>query len=123
MQLVVLVLANHIRPGFNDLILLDNLVGEFARLLAFGYHHEVVDAFLRHVDEVVVGMTIELILAVYNGEHRVGRLAKRQIDRFLRVVGYGLCIGLGAGVQHIHNLLRLVGDNLLQQLVLRIDEP
>ena len=68
-------------------------------------------------------MTIELILAVYNGEHRVGRLAKRQIDRFLRVVGYGLCIGLGAGEHHIHNLLRLVGDNLLQQLVLRIDEP
>ena len=110
-----------IKINFDDLILLDNLVAEFCLSLALGQHHYVVDARLGLVDGGVVGMTRNLL--VHYCKHRVGGLAQRQIDRLLRVVGYGLCLGLGACEHHIHNLFRLVGDNLRQQLVLRIDEP
>ena len=122
MQFLVLVQGNHIHPCFDHLILLCHLVTEFACLPVFRYHHKVVDAILSLVDGVVVGMVFELILTVHHGELRVGRLAQRQIDWLLRVVGYRLCLVLGATVHHIDNLLRLGRDNLIQQLLLRIDE-
>ena len=120
MQFLALVLRYHLQPGLNHLVLLFHLVGEVFLFLARGQYHEVVDALLSLVDGRVVGMTINLL--VHHGERGVGRLAQRQIDWLLRVVGYCLGIGLGTYVHQVENLLGLGRDNLIEQLLLRVDE-
>ena len=120
LQFLALVLRYHLQPGLNHLVLLGHLIGEVASLLARGQYHEVVDAILSRVDTVVVGTITEFL--VHYGKILIGALAQRQIDRLLRVVGYRLGIGLGTYVHQVENLLGLGRDNLIEQLLLRVDE-
>ena len=59
---------------------------------------------------------------VHHGKRRVGGQAQRQIDGLLRAVGYGLRLLLRAKEHHVGNLLRLVGDDLRENLLLRVEE-
>ena len=120
-QLLALVAGYHVDPGLDHLVLLGHLVAEFALVSVGGQHDEVVDALLCLFYRGVVGMSFGL-LAVHHGKHRVGWQAQRQIDGLLRVVGYRLGLSLRATVHQVDNLLRLGGDNLRQQLLLRVDE-
>ena len=120
LQFLKLVLGYHLRPGLDDLVLLCHLIVELIRRCAIRYHHHVVDARLGLVNGRVVGMAVNL--RVHHGKHGVGRLAQRPIDRLASPVGYRLRLVLGATEHHIDNLLRLVGDNLRQDLLLRVDE-
>ena len=61
-------------------------------------------------------------LGIRQGKHRVGRQAQRQIDGLLRLLGQCLCLFLRAGVHQLENLLRLGGDDLRHDLLLRVDE-
>ena len=89
--------------------------------LACRYHHHVVETLLRLVFAVVVQCVL-LHLPVHHGKHGVGRLTQRPVDRPPGTVGNGLGISLGAAEHHVDNLLRLVGDNLCKNLLLRVDE-
>ena len=120
LQFLALVLRYHLQPGLNHLVLLGHLIGEVASLLALWQYYQVVDAILSRVDTVVVFAIVELL--VNYSKILIGALAQRQIDRLLRVVGYRLGIVLGTYVHQVDNLLGLGRDNLIDELLLRVDE-
>ena len=120
LHLLLLIACNHVQPGFNHLVLLGHIVVEVVFSLVLRQHHEVVDAVLSLVDGRVVLMTRYLL--VCHSERRVSRQAQRQIDRATRSVSNRLGLVLRAQEHQVNNLLRLVRDNLCQQLLLRIDK-
>ena len=62
------------------------------------------------------------LLGVLHAELRVCGLAQRQIDGELCAVGQLLGFSLGAYEHHVKNLFGQLGDDLLQNLLLRVDE-
>ena len=114
-QFLALVLRNHLRPGVDDFALVRHLVVEVAHLFARGQHDDV-------VRRVVGRLNGRVILLVGQRKLRVGRLAQRAVDRLVRRVGQYLCIGLAADEHVVHDFASQVRDDLLQNLLLRIDE-
>ena len=120
LQFLALVLRYHLQPGLNHLVLLGHLIGKISSLLALWQYYQVVDAILSRIDTVVVGTITEFL--VNYSKILIGTLAQRQIDRFLRIVSYRLGIVLRSHVHQVDNLLGLGRDNLIEQLLLRVDE-
>ena len=126
-EFLLLVGGHHVGPGVHGLAEVLHLV-LLGSAVAVGQDDLVVDTLLRGTDGGVVNIfpfcaaRLHRLLGVEDSEVRVVRGAQRAVNGLSGGVGLRLGFGLGAGEHQRLALLRQVGDKLLDDVLLRVNE-